>query len=115
MAEQYATASCRPLHFRVHADPGELRQIDHEAVVTNRLSGPAMATTADSSKQVSFAGERDGVRHVGARETASDQGGALVMHAIPDSPGAIVVRTIGENHGPRKSLTQLPDGRPFQF
>ena len=58
------------------------REIDHQAIITGSQPGAVMSTAAHSQQQVVFAAKVDRRDHIGGIDTAGNQPGSLVDHAV---------------------------------
>ena len=74
-----------------------------------------MTAATDSDEQIVVARERNSLADVVVIETTRDQRRALVVHAVPDCAGGIVLRIPGQHDGTGQAFTELADRRPVEL
>jgi hypothetical protein len=110
-----ATLSMRALCLGVCGDRIHLRQVEHEAAVSNGLTGPAVTAAANGEQYTVIARELDGRADVIGARALRNQRRPPVVHAIPDCACAVVLWMTGKHDRPGHRVAELFDGRFFQL
>ncbi len=98
----------------VHVNALQVREIDHQPVITGAQSRAAVAAPAHGERESVLAGEVDGAHHVGHVHAAGNQRGPLVDHAVVDLARRLVARVAGLNELAAQLRLQLIDHRLIQ-
>ena len=101
-----------PLRIDPHA--AHRREIDHHAVVADRVARDVVAATADRDRQVVLAGERDRVEHIVRAPAADDHGRAAVDHRVPHRASGVVGLVAGDQDVSPDRAPQLLENRLVQ-
>ncbi len=105
--EQTAALGAGQQGLRVDGDAPQQREVDHHGVVVDGRPGDVVAAAAHGRGQSGGPGEADGGGDVGGAAAARDQGGAAVVHAVPDLAGLVVSLVRREQQLPLEGGAQL--------
>jgi hypothetical protein len=85
------TPGCaRGARVRVDANRLHQREVDHQAAITDRVSGDGMAAAANRDEQVAGAREADRLDDVVGARAACDQRRMPINRTVPNAPGLVV-------------------------
>jgi hypothetical protein len=110
IGQQRAPARPRMFRLRVYADLIELAEVDHQAVIGDRLARRAVCAAAHSDLQAGSRGERDRRGHVGHRRAPGDHRRAPVDVGVPHAAGLVVPRIRRPDHRPAHRRSQAVNG-----
>ena len=79
---------------QVDACPRMGDEVNHEAVVAERVTGHSVPATADRGGQLAIAGEPHRRDHIGHARTTGDERRAAIDPSVPDRSGLVVRRVI---------------------
>ena len=91
--ERPAPGACQSTR-RIHAYGAHRRQVDHEAVVTARLSRQAVGASAHGDEQVVRTRKANGPHDVGGSSAAGDERRAFVKNGVEDLARVVVTGRI---------------------
>ena len=105
--EQRATADRGHPRCRVHDHVLHGRHVDDHAAVGADHPGDAVTARAHRDHEVAVTGKADGHRDLGGTRRAKDDGRSPVEHRVPQAPGPVVRRVVGQDDVAPEQATEL--------
>ena len=78
-----------------YGDAVHQRQVDHHAVVTDRVAREVVSAAPHRDGQIAAAREIDRGSDVGVTAAADDRAGPAIEPRVPDPAGGVVLRVAG--------------------
>ena len=86
--------------MRINPHAAHERHVEHQGAVSDGQAGDVVAAALDAEQEVVFARKPHALDHIGDAETASDDRGPSVEHAVPDRSRVVVTHVTWREYRP---------------
>jgi hypothetical protein len=107
--EAAPAAGAHDAPFGIDLDLAQLRQVDHDRAVADRVPRDLVAAAANGDRKLVLAREAHGLDHVRRSGDAHHERRPAVDHAVPDAPCLVVALVGGPDHEPVEPRLERAD------